>query len=44
MAETNGRWYEKGVDVKIATDMVAMAYAGEYDVALLRSIVSSTST
>lgn len=37
MAETNGRWYEKGVDVKIATDMVAMAYAGEYDVAILVS-------
>lgn len=37
MAETNGRWYEKGVDVKIATDMVAMAYAGEYDVAVLIS-------
>jgi uncharacterized LabA/DUF88 family protein len=37
MAETNGRWYEKGVDVKIATDMVAMAYAGEYDVAVLVS-------
>jgi len=37
MAETNGRWYEKRVDVKIATDMVAMAYAGEYDVAVLVS-------
>ncbi len=37
MAETDGRWYEKGVDVKIATDMVAMAYAGEYDVAVLVS-------
>lgn len=37
MAETNGRWYEKGVDVKIATDLVAMAYAGEYDVAILVS-------
>jgi uncharacterized LabA/DUF88 family protein len=35
MAETNGRWYEKGVDVKIATDMVAVAYAGDYEVAVL---------
>jgi uncharacterized LabA/DUF88 family protein len=37
MAQTNDRWYEKGVDVKIATDMVAMAYQGEYDVAILVS-------
>src|SRR3990172_369846 len=37
MAQTGGRWYEKGVDVKIATDMVALAYAGEYDVAVLVS-------
>ena len=37
MAQTNARWYEKGVDVKIATDMVAMAYAGDYDVAVLVS-------
>jgi uncharacterized LabA/DUF88 family protein len=32
MAQTGGRWYEKGVDVKIATDMVALAYAGELDI------------
>ncbi len=37
MARSGGRWYEKGVDVKIATDMVAMAYAGEYDVVILVS-------
>ena len=37
MAYAGGRWYEKGVDVKIATDMVALAYAGEYDVAVLVS-------
>jgi len=37
MAQTNGRWYEKGVDVKIATDMVAMAHAGDYEVAVLVS-------
>lgn len=37
MAQTAGRWYEKGVDVKIATDMVGMAYADEYDVAILVS-------
>ncbi len=37
MAQTNGRWYEKGVDVKIATDMVSLAYADEYDVAILVS-------
>jgi uncharacterized LabA/DUF88 family protein len=37
MARSGGRWYEKGVDVKIATDMVALAYAGEYDVAILVS-------
>jgi uncharacterized LabA/DUF88 family protein len=37
MAETSGRWYEKGVDVKIATDMVAMAHAGDYDVGILAS-------
>lgn len=37
MAHAGGRWYEKGVDVKIATDMVALAYAGEYDVAVLVS-------
>ncbi len=37
MAQSGGRWYEKGVDVKIATDMVAMAYSGEYDVAILVS-------
>lgn len=37
MARSGSRWYEKGVDVKIATDMVALAYAGEYDVAILVS-------
>lgn len=37
MAQGDGRWYEKGVDVKIATDMVAMAYSGGYDVAILVS-------
>jgi len=37
MAQRDGRWYEKGIDVKIATDMVAMAYSGEYDVAILVS-------
>lgn len=37
MAQGAGRWYEKGVDVKIATDMVALAYAGEYDVGVLVS-------
>jgi len=37
MARTNGQWYEKGVDVKIATDLVAMAYARKYDVAILVS-------
>lgn len=37
MAQTAGRWYEKGVDVKIATDLVAMAYADKYDIAILVS-------
>ncbi len=37
MEWSGGRWYEKGVDVKIATDMVAMAGAAEYDVAVLVS-------
>lgn len=37
MAQTDERWYEKGVDVKIATDIVGMAYAAEYDVAILVS-------
>jgi uncharacterized LabA/DUF88 family protein len=37
MAQPGARWYEKGVDVKIATDLVAMAYAGRYDVAILAS-------
>ncbi|HPW56138.1 MAG: NYN domain-containing protein [Thermoanaerobaculaceae bacterium] len=37
MTHTGQQWYEKGVDVKIATDLVAMAYAGKYDVAILVS-------
>jgi uncharacterized LabA/DUF88 family protein len=37
MEWSGGRWYEKGVDVKIATDMVAMACGGEYDTAILVS-------
>jgi uncharacterized LabA/DUF88 family protein len=37
MAQTAGRWYEKGVDVKIATDLVALAHAAEYEVAILVS-------
>ncbi len=37
MAQTGGRWYEKGVDVKIATDMVALAYTDEYETAILVS-------
>ncbi len=37
MARTGGAWYEKGVDVKIATDLISMAYAGTYDVAILVS-------
>lgn len=37
MARTNGQWYEKGVDVKIATDLVAMAHGRKYDIAILVS-------
>jgi uncharacterized LabA/DUF88 family protein len=37
MARTNNVWYEKGVDVQIATHLVAMAYRDEYDVAILVS-------
>lgn len=37
MVNTNGVWHEKGVDVQIATHMVAMAHRGEYDVAVLAS-------
>jgi uncharacterized LabA/DUF88 family protein len=31
------RWYEKGVDVKMATDMVAGAYTHRFDVAIVAS-------
>ncbi|HSM51499.1 MAG TPA: NYN domain-containing protein [Thermoanaerobaculia bacterium] len=37
MARTGHQWYEKGVDVRIATDLVAMAYAQRYDIAVLVS-------
>lgn len=37
MAQTGGRWYEKGVDVKIATDLVAMAHRREYETAIVVS-------
>ncbi len=37
MARSGGVWYEKGVDVKIATDLVAWAPQGWYDVAILVS-------
>ncbi len=37
MVNTNGVWHEKGVDVQIATHMVAMAHRDEYDVAILAS-------
>jgi len=37
MARSQGRWYEKGVDVKIATDLVAWAYQGWYDTAIVVS-------
>lgn len=37
MACTDGVWCEKGVDVKIATDLISMAYANVYDIAILLS-------
>ena len=37
MARSGDVWYEKGADVKIATDLVAWAYQGLYDVAILVS-------
>lgn len=37
MAWANTVWYEKGVDVQMATHLVAMAYRDEYDVAILAS-------
>jgi uncharacterized LabA/DUF88 family protein len=37
LMENNGRYHEKGVDVKIATDIVAGAYKNEFDTILLLS-------
>jgi uncharacterized LabA/DUF88 family protein len=37
MARSGDVWYEKGVDVKIATDLVAWAYQSWYDIAILVS-------
>ncbi len=37
MAQIENTWHEKGVDVQIATHLVAMAYRDEYDVAILVS-------
>ena len=37
MAKTGSVWNEKGVDVHLATHLVAMAYRDEYDVAILVS-------
>ena len=37
MVQSDGHWHEKGVDVKIATDLVALAYRDEYDTAVLVS-------
>jgi uncharacterized LabA/DUF88 family protein len=37
MAQADGVWHEKGVDVKIATDMVSLAYRDLYDAAILVS-------
>lgn len=37
LKEFNGRFYQKGVDVRIALDMVRLAYHNAYDVAVLVS-------
>ena len=37
MARADGVWHEKGVDVKIATDMVSLAYRDLFDAAILVS-------
>ena len=37
IAQADGMWHEKGVDVKIATDMVSLAYRDLYDAAILVS-------
>ena len=37
MVQSDGQWHEKGVDVKIATDLVALAYRDQYDTAVLVS-------
>ena len=37
LMESNGKFHEKGVDVKIATDMIIGAYENYYDTAILIS-------
>jgi uncharacterized LabA/DUF88 family protein len=37
MVKTNGVWHEKGVDVQLATHLVAKAHRDEYDIAVLVS-------
>jgi len=37
LVSRGGAWVEKGIDVKVAVDMVAMAYKEQYDVAMLVS-------